>query len=61
MGDIQTLAHSRKIGVIYFQNVAQKDLRQKKLRYVNELLCEMVKTSLKDTYLGGTTPTELQN
>ena len=33
----------------------------KYLRYVNEFLFEMVKTSLKDTYLGGTTPTALQN
>ena len=31
------------------------------LRYVNEVLFEMVKKYLKDTYLGGTTPTELQN
>ena len=31
------------------------------LRYVNEVLFEMVKKALKDTYLGGTTPTTLQN
>ena len=31
------------------------------LRYFNEVLFEMVKTYLKDTYLGGETTTELQN
>ena len=31
------------------------------LCYVNEVLFEMVKISLNDTYLGGTTPTALQN
>ena len=31
------------------------------LRYVNEVLFKMVKTSWKGTYLGGTTPTALKN
>ena len=31
------------------------------LCYVNKVLFEMVKTALKDTYLGGKTPTALQN
>ena len=31
----------------------------KSLRYVNEVLFEMVKTALKDTYVGGTTTTTL--
>ena len=31
------------------------------LSYVNEVLFEMVKTALKDSYLGGKTPTALQN
>ena len=31
------------------------------LRYFNKVLFEMVKTALKDKYLGGTTPTALQN
>ena len=35
--------------------------KEKFLRNVNEVLFEMGKKSLKDTYLGGTTPTSLQN
>ena len=31
----------------------------KSLRYVNASLFEMVKTALKDTYVGGPTPTTL--
>ena len=31
------------------------------IHYVNEVLFEMVKTALNDTYLGGKTPTALQN
>ena len=38
-----------------------KIFNEKFLRYVNELLFEMVKTDLKDTYLGGKTPTSLKN
>ena len=57
MQEIQRLAHSRKTGVKYFQNFALRALSQKFLRYVNELLFEMVKKALQDKYLGGTTPT----
>ena len=35
--------------------------KAKSMRYVNEVLFEMVKISRKDTYLGRTTPTSLQN
>ena len=35
--------------------------KAKLLRYVNEVISEMVKTALKDTYLGGTTPAALKN
>ena len=35
--------------------------KAKFLRYFDEVLFEMVKTALKDTYLGGTTPTALKN
>ena len=38
-----------------------RELQSKFLRYVNEVLFEMFKTVLKDTYLGGTTTTKLQN
>ena len=31
------------------------------MQYVNEVLFEMVKIALKDTYLGGTIPTDLKN
>ena len=34
---------------------------KKYLRYVNEVLFEIVKASLRDTYLGGTATTALQN
>ena len=36
-------------------------IKKKLLQYVNECLFEMVKTDQKYTYLGTTTPTELQN
>ena len=36
-----------------------QNIRRKFLRYVNEVLFEMFKKN--ETYLGGTTPTELQN
>ena len=52
--------HSRKTEDIYFPNAALKSLK-KILRYVNEVLFEMVKSASKYTYLGGTTPTELEN
>ena len=35
--------------------------KAKLLLYVNEVLFEMIKTSLKDKYLGGKTLTEPQN
>ena len=35
--------------------------KAKFLRYVNEVLFEIVKTALKDTYPGGTTLTDLKN
>ena len=35
--------------------------KAKFLRYANELLFEIVKSTLKDTYTGTTTPTELLN
>ena len=44
-----------------FRNAAQKDLRQICLSYVNEVLFEMVKTVLKNVYLGGKIPTALKN
>ena len=54
------IGKSRKTGGKSFHNVAPKVLKNKFLCYVNTLLLEMVKTALKDTYLGGTTPTSLQ-
>ena len=36
-------------------------LKENFLGCVNEVLFEMVKTALKDEYLGGTTPTALKN
>ena len=47
-------------GGIFSECCAEK-LKAKYLRYVNEILFEMVKTALNDTYLGGTTPTAMQN
>ena len=38
-----------------------ESFKVKFLRYVYEVLFEMVKTALKDTYLWGKTPTALQN
>ena len=39
-----------------FSECCTKIFKAKFLRYVNEVLFEMVKTALKDTYLGGKTP-----
>ena len=44
-----------------FSECCIESFKAKYLRYVNVVLFEMVKTALKDTYLGGTTPTALQN
>ena len=56
--DIGTLNKER--GDI-FSEFCTKIFKAKFLHYVNEVLFEMVKKALRDTYLGGTTPTELQN
>ena len=44
-----------------FSEFCTDSFKSKFLRYVNEVLFEMVKASLKDTYLRGTTPTSLKN
>ena len=41
--------------------VCKESFKAKFLKYVNEVLFEMVKTALKDAYLGGSTTTSLQN
>ena len=56
--DIGTLKKNR--GDI-FSGCCAEILKGKFLRYVNEVLFEMVITDLKDKYLGVTTATELQN
>ena len=56
--DIGTLKKYR--GAIFLESCAEI-FKTKFLHYVNEVLIEMVKISLKDTYLVGTNPTELQN
>ena len=56
--DIVTLKRDR--GNI-FSECYTEIFKGKFLRHVNKILFEMVKTALKDTYLGGETPTELQN
>ena len=52
--DIGTLNKER--GEI-FSECCTEIFKQKLLSYVNEVLFEMVKTALKDTHLGGKTPT----
>ena len=42
-----------------FSECCTESIKEKFLRYVNEVLFEMVKTVLKDTYLETTTPTAL--
>ena len=60
-GKIQILAHSRKTGVTYFQNV-ELELLGKNLYVMSmKYYLKLVKAALKDMYLGGTTPTALQN
>ena len=56
--DIGTLKKDR--GEI-FSECCTEIFKAKFLRYANEVIFEMFKTSLKDTYLGVTTPTALQN
>ena len=56
--DIGTLKKDR--GDIFSECCAES-FKANFLRYVNEVLFEMVKTALKDKYLGGKTPTALQN
>ena len=61
MVETHLLEHLRKKEETPFQNSAPKYLKQNLLRYFDEVLCEMIKTGLKDTYLRGITPTELKN
>ena len=56
--DIYTLKKCR--GDIFLECCAES-FKAKIPRYVNEVLFKMVKKSLKDTYLGVTTPTALKN
>ena len=44
-----------------FSEFCKEILKEKFLRYVNEVLFEMVKTALKDKYPGTETPKALQN
>ena len=55
--DIETLTKDR--GDIFLECCAES-FKEIFTLYVNELLFEMVKIALKDTYLGGTNPTALQ-
>ena len=52
MAERKILAHSRKRGETYFQSALQRDPRKKILQYVNEVQFEIIKTNLKDTYIG---------
>ena len=56
--DIGTLKKDR--GDIFLECCAES-FKEIFLCYVNEIIFEMVKTALNNTYLGGTTPTALQN
>ena len=56
--DIGTLKKER--GGI-FSECCNKRFRAKFILYVNEVLFEMVKTDLKDLYIGRKTPTVLKN
>ena len=56
--DIGTLKKDR--GEIFLECCAES-FKAKFLRYVNEVLFEIVRTALKDTYPGGTTLTALKN
>ena len=44
-----------------FSECYTESFNAKFLKYVNEVLFEMVKTYLKDTYIGGTTSIALKN
>ena len=44
-----------------FSECCAESFKVKFIRYVNEVLFEMVKTDLKDTYMVVTTPTSMQN
>ena len=44
-----------------FSECCTESFKENILRYVNEVLFEVVKTALKDTYLGETTTTSIQN
>ena len=61
MEEIQILSHSRKKGVICFPEFWTESFQEKPLRFVNGVLFEMLKTALKDTYMGITTSTAIQN
>ena len=56
--DIGTLKKER--GYIFLEFCAER-FKSKFLRYIDEVIFEIVKTALKDTYLGGENPTALQN
>ena len=44
-----------------FSELCTESFKSKFLRYINKILFEMFKTTLKNAYLGETTPIELQN
>ena len=57
--DIGTLSKKNKKKGDIFSECCTESFKAKFLRYVNKVLFEIVKTSLKDTYLGGETPIAL--
>ena len=61
MEESQMLAHSKKYRADIFSGCCAKLFKAKLIHYVNEVLFEMVKTALKDTYLGGKNPKTLKN
>ena len=56
--DIGTLNKDR--GDIFLKYCVKR-FKEKFIFYINGVLIEMVKIALKDSYLGGTTPTALKN
>ena len=44
-----------------FSECCAESFKEKFLQYVDEVLFERFKIALKEAYLGGTTPTKLQN
>ena len=56
--DIGTLKKDRSD---IFSECYAKSFKANFLHYANEVLFEILKTALKDAYLGGTTPTALKN